>query len=223
MTLNHHLSALPIVENAVYTERFEQLSDIHLPHKNIAILKRRIDHLENEIRQVIEQWPEGAFRSSGSPGTIIAELDSWGQNFPQKVPALKGDIARLINCFSVVTGSDSLRLLLERVNSNMCRRFHTDINSLRLLCTYLGPGTLWLPNDNINHRAMRQKGSDPGIALDKNKIQQVGVGEIAILKGAVYPGENTQACVHRSPTIEESGETRLLLRLDTNGFLNDLN
>ena len=27
----------------------------------------------------------------------------------------------------------------------MCRRFHTDVNELRLLCTYSGPATLWLP------------------------------------------------------------------------------
>ncbi|MEO1257247.1 MAG: DUF1826 domain-containing protein [Bacteroidota bacterium] len=223
MTSNHHLSAPPIVENAVYAERSEQLSDIHLPHKNIAILRRQVDHLENEIRQVLEQWPEGEFRASGTTEAIIAELDAWEQSLPQTATALKEDIASMVRHFSVLTGSESLRLFLGRINSNMCRRFHTDINTLRLLCTYSGPGTLWLPNDNIDHQAMTRKGTDPGIAIDENKIQQVDAGEIVILKGAVYPGENTQACVHRSPTIEESGETRLLLRLDTNGFLSDLN
>ncbi len=223
MTSSYLFSTPSIVKNAVYANRFEQLSDIHLPHKNIAILQRRINHLANEVRHVLDHWPEGEFRSSGSIETIIAELDSWEQSLPQTAPAFKDDIVRLVRCFSNLTGSDSLRLLLGRINSNMCRRFHTDINSLRLLCTYSGPGTLWLPNDNINFKAMAQKGTDPGIALDKSKIQQVGAGEIVILKGAVYPGENTQACVHRSPTIEESGETRLLLRLDTNEFLNGLN
>ncbi|MGK0427956.1 MAG: hypothetical protein ACJAUR_002072 [Ulvibacter sp.] len=41
-----------------------------------------------------------------------------------------------------------------------------------------------------------------------------------MLKGAIYLSEGTKAVVHRSPTIEESVETRLLLRIDTNEFLN---
>ena len=38
-------------------------------------------------------------------------------------------------------------------------------------------------------------------------------GDIIILKGALYPEAN--AILHRSPTIEENGEKRLLLRIDT--------
>jgi hypothetical protein len=38
----------------------------------------------------------------------------------------------------------------------------------------------------------------------------------------LYPGDREAACVHRSPTIEETGQQRLLLRIDTNGPLLDL-
>lgn len=223
MNTNNVIPAPPKIENAVFAERIEQLREIHLPQKNIAILQREVSLLENEIQYVLENWSEDRLSLSGSIESILAELDSWEQSLPQKFPSLKADIFSLVKSFSDLTGSDSLRLFLGRINSNMCRRFHTDVNSLRLLCTYSGPGTMWLSNENINHKAMRQKGSDPGIALDKSKIQQVNTGEVVILKGAVYPGENTQACVHRSPTIEEAGETRLLLRLDTNEFLRMFN
>ncbi|MEL6124115.1 MAG: DUF1826 domain-containing protein, partial [Bacteroidota bacterium] len=108
------------------------------------------------------------------------------------------------------------RLLLASVNTNMCRRFHTDINDVRLLCTYTGPGTLWLTNDNINRRALDSYDGNESIVMDPERIQQVPEGAIALLKGAMYPHHQTKAIVHRSPTIEESGEKRLLLRIDTN-------
>jgi hypothetical protein len=55
--------------------------------------------------------------------------------------------------------------------------------------------------------------------VNQNEIQQVEAGSALILKGAIYPKEGTRAIVHRSPAIEESGERRLLLRIDTNSFL----
>ena len=58
------------------------------------------------------------------------------------------------------------------------------------------------------------------IVLDESNIQQAKTGAVVILKGAMYPAKGTNAVVHRSPTIEESGATRLLLRIDTNEFLN---
>ncbi|HAA11799.1 MAG TPA: hypothetical protein DCE41_08925, partial [Cytophagales bacterium] len=58
------------------------------------------------------------------------------------------------------------------------------------------------------------------LVLDADSIQQAETGAVIILKGAIYPKEGTQAVLHRSPTIEESGERRLLLRIDTDEFLN---
>ena len=49
---------------------------------------------------------------------------------------------------------------------------------------------------------------------------QVPENGVVLLKGALYPKAGTRAIVHRSPTIEESGEKRLLLRIDTNDNLN---
>jgi hypothetical protein len=89
-----------------------------------------------------------------------------------------------------------------------------------MLCTYIGPGTLWLKEDNINRRALVSSSSqDEDIVVNQNEIQQVEAGSALILKGAIYPKEGTRAIVHRSPAIEESGERRLLLRIDTNSFL----
>ncbi|MEM6380738.1 MAG: DUF1826 domain-containing protein, partial [Bacteroidota bacterium] len=71
----------------------------------------------------------------------------------------------------------------------------TDINSLRLLCTYSGPGTLWLPNEIVNHKALITRGGNKQIVLDERQIQQVATGAVIILKGALFPQANP--IVHR--------------------------
>jgi len=129
------------------------------------------------------------------------------------------DIETLLSIFNRITQAQSFRLLLATINTNMCRRFHTDVNDLRMLCTYSGPGTLWLTEDNVNREALETCKDNECIVKDESKIQQAPTGSVVILKGAIYPQQGTKAIVHRSPTIEESGEKRLLLRIDTNEFL----
>ena len=128
--------------------------------------------------------------------------------------ALYEDIRQLLNLFEKITKASSFRLLLATIKTNMCRKFHTDINNLRLLCTYIGPGTLWVPDDAIDAESLRSR-KDP--LIDEQKIQQVRTGDAVILKGALHPQGNP--ILHRSPSIEKSGEERILLRIDTNETL----
>lgn len=192
------------------------LDAIHHKEVNIAIYKRDVSAFSSEIIGLLEQNVE--FRSSGSIETILKEMI----NIPgqHQYNGIIQDIKKLLRHFQKLTDANSFRLLLSTVNSNMCRRFHTDINDLRLLCTYSGPGTLWLTEDNVNRKALDTCGDNECIVLDENKVQQAPTGAIVILKGAIYPKEGTAAVVHRSPTIEETGQKRLLLRIDTNEFLN---
>lgn len=193
------------------------LMDIHDADKNIAVYERDISALESEINQLMEDSFE--YRSDGTAEEICSSLESDFDSIFQGPSALLTDIKKLVKQFYQVTNSSSFSLLLATVNTNMCRRFHTDINDLRMLCTYSGPGTLWLTEDNTDRKALYSLEENSAIAKDEKLIQQVETGSVAILKGAIYPKEGTHAIVHRSPTIEESGERRLLLRIDTNDFL----
>ena len=102
----------------------------------------------------------------------------------------------------------------------MCRRFHTDLNYIRMLCTYSGPGTMWLSENNLNRKALDDLDENDSIVINQNDIKQVDTGSVVILKGALYPREGTKAAVHRSPNIEESQQKRLLLRIDTDELFN---
>lgn len=192
------------------------LNHIHNQDINIAIYKRDIDSLTNEIKQLLNTDLKLSY--GGEIKTILEDLKR--ELSPNKYSLITQDIENLLHHFGEVTGSTEFRLLLATVKTNMCRRFHTDLNDLRLLCTYSGQGTLWLTNDNINHEALRDHTNTTKIVLKENKIQQVKTGAVVILKGAMYPQEKVKAIVHRSPTIEKNGERRLLLRIDTNNNLN---
>lgn len=203
-------------ENWVIGNCSTTLQQIHHKEVNIAICNRAIDSFSKEVSQLIEKKIE--LRASGNTKTIINELNKELGSL-NSVLILK-DIEHLLSLFSQLTKATSFRLLLATVNTNMCRKFHTDINDLRLLCTYSGPGTLWLTEDNVNRNALDTCRDNECIVLDESKIQQAQTGAIVILKGALYPQDGTAAIVHRSPTIEETGNKRLLLRIDTSEFLN---
>lgn len=192
------------------------LQQIHQNDINIAIYNREIDFLSKEIAQLSATKIE--LRASGNIENILSLIKEELLN--QNALLLLKDIEQQLLLFSQLTETKNFRLLLATVNTNMCRRFHTDVNDLRMLCTYSGPGTLWLAEDNVNRKALETRGDNECIVLNENKVQQAPTGAIVILKGAIYPKEGTAAVVHRSPTIEETGQKRLLLRIDTNEFLN---
>ena len=192
------------------------LNQIHNREVNIAIYNRDISSLSNEIDKIQEQNIE--IRLSGNIREVTQSLRLNLSPFT----LLLNDIKYLLNLFGEISHAKSFRLLMATVNTNMCRRFHTDVNDLRLLCTYFGPGTLWLKEENVNRTALETCKDNECIVLNPDEIQQAPTGAVVILKGSIYPSEETKAIVHRSPTIDKSGEKRLLLRIDTNEFLNFL-
>lgn len=193
----------------------EVFQDIHLPSKNIAIYKRNIESLKIELPDITQKRVE--CRACGTMEEVVSTLKEYFSDQLTNCHSLLNDITNLTGLFEKTTRASSFRLLLATVNTDMCRKFHTDINHLRLLCTYIGPGTLWLPNEAVDFRVFQAKGNnDPEAGIDKQHIQQAQTGDVVILKGALYPDANP--VLHRSPAIKESGEKRLLLRIDTNEF-----
>ncbi len=201
--------------NAAIGQQAIVLQDIHKPLKNIAIYQRDLASVQKELAQIVTTKVE--FKTSGTVMEIFSALRQYFETHLANCPHLLKDISEQLNLFKEIAGIESFRLLFTTVNNNMCRRFHTDLNTLRLLCTYIGPGTLWLPNEIVNQKAFVARGNNKRIVIDESQIQQARTGDVLILKGALYPEANP--VVHRSPVIEESGEKRLLLRIDTNGSL----
>lgn len=109
------------------------------------------------------------------------------------------DIARLARCFAKIMSAEFLRLRLDVVSDNACRKFHVDTLRARLVCTYRGCGTQYGTSD---------AGRDPV------HIAQVATGAPILMRGRLWPEHPPSGMLHRSPPIEGTGETRLLLVLD---------
>lgn len=204
------------LENWVIGNCPTSLQKIHQKHINISIYDRDITHLSDEVKSLLARNAE--IRISGDTNSILKQISS--ELNSNDFSLILNDIKGLLLQFEELSGAKSFRLLLSTVNTNMCSRFHTDMNDLRLLCTYSGPGTVWLSENNINRDALETYGDNETIVKDQSQINYAKTGAVVLLKGAVYPLNGTKAVVHRSPTIEETGMTRLLLRIDANDFLN---
>lgn len=87
-----------------------------------------------------------------------------------------------------------LRIRLEIVTTDACRRFHADRVTLRLLVTLDGPGTQWIR------------------AADPDAVAQVPTGAVALFKGRLLVEE--PPILHRSPPIAGTGRHRLMLAID---------
>ena len=124
--------------------------------------------------------------------------------------------------FADICQNTNLTISFGIVDTDMCRRFHTDMYELRMLCTYAGQGTMWLSDDNINYEALNSRGGNDEIVLRREDIKQVNTGDVALIKGALHPNSKVGGLVHRSPTIEKLNQKRLVLRVDSNSLLDNI-
>lgn len=109
------------------------------------------------------------------------------------------DVAALAEIFAELMDAQYLRLRLTPVTTNSCRKFHIDAVTARLICTYRGAGTQYGISTN---------GGDP------KRVFSVPTGSPALLRGSSWPEHPPTDLLHRSPPIEGTEETRLVLVLD---------
>ncbi|MFN8947126.1 MAG: DUF1826 domain-containing protein [Alphaproteobacteria bacterium] len=127
--------------------------------------------------------------------------------------ALARDVAELAALFARLIKAPRLEIRLERVETDSCRKFHTDWVSVRLLCTYLGGGTQWLPEESADRRMLR-RGGNKDICLDPGSVQSLPQFAVGLFKGEAWPGNEGRGVIHRSPPIAASGGARVLLCID---------
>ena len=112
---------------------------------------------------------------------------------------LEDDIIALAAAFEAILPAPYMRVRLDVVTGNACRKFHIDAIRARLICTYRGTGTQYGISTN---------GEEP------ENVFTVPTGAPFLLRGTLWPESPPSGLLHRSPPIEGSGETRLVLVLD---------
>ncbi len=110
------------------------------------------------------------------------------------VDALTNEIVPLCQRFADIMDCVQMRLRLEVIETDACRKFHADNVSARLLMPLVGPGTQWI-----------HAGGD-------ESIYELQPGEVGLFKGWRWT-ENPRI-LHRSPPVAATGATRLLFALN---------
>jgi hypothetical protein len=127
---------------------------------------------------------------SGTPDVLAAQMPSISKELADAITGLAARFAQLMRC-------DTVRVILEGITGNACRKVHADYTDLRLICTLEGTGTDYTLGD------------DP-----EGSLLSIPTGAEALFKGREF-GAGHAACLHRSPPIEGTGASRLVLVIDT--------
>lgn len=121
---------------------------------------------------------------------------------------LEEDVSDLVARFAQMMQAPYLRVRLDVINTNACRKFHIDAIHARLICTYRGTGTQY---------GISTDGQDP------TRVFTVATGAPMIMRGTLWPQTPPSGLLHRSPPIAGTGETRLVLVLDPVFDVNEAN
>ena len=193
------------------------LTDIYQSDINIAIWQRKLDaDLTGDIGEFIASNPNFSKSVSVSPDNAFEKLELATDGTASK--ALLENMAELVDMFCCLFELEEVGLRLAVLNKAMCPRFHFDQVPCRLVTTYHGVATQWLPNyvvdrSKLGRGANGQPDSASGLYTHESDIQQMSSGHVALLKGERWSGNENAGLVHRSP-VTSSDETRLLLTLD---------
>lgn len=194
------------------------------PHVHVAIWRRPQDR---RIADLLRREDCGVGRHSR---LVQRSVELCGaRDFRELVPAaaraadpvgadaLAADVASLCEMFTQLVCADELMVSLESPDEATCPRFHVDLVGIRMLVTYVGPGTEWLPHEHVDRRWLGDAGhgrrdEQTGLMLPGARVQQVAPFDVVLLKGEAWPGAAGFGAVHRSP--DPAGQPRVLLRVD---------
>ena len=131
---------------------------------------------------------------------------------------LSEDIAELVDMFCCLFDLGRVGLRLTVLDKAMCPKFHVDKVPCRLVTTYQGSATDWLPHNKVDrsklgHGSEGKPDEQSGLFSKMDDIQHLTAGDVALLKGESWEGNEGAGLVHRSPSLS-AGESRLLLTLD---------
>ena len=215
----HNIAKTPSDTNtprAVFGNSPETLAQIYRSDVHLAVWQRqKAPCLPNE-------WQHRNGGKAISQRTTLSAANM--QNLAEAVPVLapypelSEDIGLLADMFSYLFELTAIGLRIATLTQPMCPKFHVDRVPCRLITTYVGPGSQWLPH-HCTDRSKLGAGSaglsdaESGLYPTKDAIQTLAAGDVALLKGESWEGNEGAGLVHRSPAVK-SGQQRLLLTLD---------
>ncbi|MBH3412914.1 DUF1826 domain-containing protein [Pseudomonas putida] len=204
-----NLALRPRVIRQAFGEAPKVLTEIFEDGVNLAVWQRRLPAQVEDFATLVV-----------SLGQSLADqrvLDV-NEHEPPQLPGLLQEAADLhgyegfvadvtwrVSAYTCRVGARRVGLRLRVLQGAMCPRFHVDNVPLRLLTTYVGPGSEWLEEGAIERAGLHLA------AAPVDNIRALQAGEVAVVKGEKWLGNEGAGLIHRSPA---SDQRRLLLSLD---------
>lgn len=144
------------------------------------------------VAEVLSVLPEGVVRSAVTEDAEAMLLAVWKH-----------------------TQVSQLQLRLEFIRGDTCQKWHRDVNTLRCIFNYVGPGT------HVAEEACVERGSEGEVLRvseeDVALLKHANAGDIVLMKGGLWPGKAKRGAAHRAPPIGPVGtcrQQRLVLKVD---------
>ena len=96
-----------------------------------------------------------------------------------------------------------------------CRRYHIDNVPKRMLVTYAGKGTEWLPDEAADREAFLSGEPNEKIIKDPSALQFINQWDVAVFRGG------PEGVLHRTPDAALNGPS-ILMKLDHPEFLKNI-
>lgn len=193
----------------------EILADVLQDGINLAVWQRRLPLHIHDFAQAVLSLNEPLSASLAldvQGGEVEPDLHELAPGYSdvQGYAGFIADVAWLVSAYACLLGAERVGVRLRAMDKAMCPRFHVDHVPMRLITTYAGSGSQWLAE-----RAMDRAQLGPrDIELpEPAQIQQLQCGEVALLKGERWSGNEGRGLIHRSPPLARD-ERRLILTLD---------
>lgn len=184
------------------------LADIYQRDVSLAIWRRKLDsNVAAYAASLLGKTPRFQTRFIRAPSTIVEQLDR-ELPFHKYRHSFMEDVALVVDMFSCLFELDAVGLRMAVLNTAMCPKFHVDRVPCRLICTYAGTGTEWLSHSQVQRFEDRSL-----IPLPGTEPNLLYAGDVALLKGEAWEGNEGRGLVHRSPSATDKTR-RLVLTLD---------
>ena len=199
-------------------------TSVYQTDTNMVIWQRELDgHLQQAIDEILLGKPELKLSMVVAPQDTSAAIKEALSTSPSAaVKLLSEDIALLVDMFCCLFDLKHAGLRLTALDRAMCPRCHVDKVPCRLVTTYKGIATEWLPHhladrSQLGITSLGKSDAQLGLYKSATDIQQLKQGDVALLKGELWQDNEGAGLIHRSPQIT-SDNRRLVLTLD---FIND--
>ncbi len=219
--LSHNIASIAPPRYAlgcVAGSELQSLGGIYREDVNIAVWQRKLSlKLTQAADTILDQFPALKISLIAPPEAIYPAIER-ELSFSAESKALAEDIAHLADIYACLFGLNRVGLRVSALDRAMCPRFHVDRVPCRLVTTYQGTATEWLPNIFSDRTKLgvgnQGKPDDQSGLFDcANDVQYLARGDVALLKGESWEGNEGNGLIHRSPQL--SGNIRrLLLTLD---------